>query len=76
MTILERHGVKRIEAINNKFDHNYHQAILEVEKDNCDEGIVVQEIQSGFTMHDRLLRPSMVGVSKKSENKKKNQKKE
>ena len=76
MTILERHGVERIEAINNKFDHNYHQAILEVEKDNCDEGIVVQEIQSGFTMHDRLLRPSMVGVSKKSENKKKNQKKE
>ena len=75
MTILERHGVKRIEAINNKFDHNYHQAMLEVEKDNCEEGIVVQEIQSGFTMYDRLLRPSMVGVSKKPENKKKNQKK-
>ena len=73
MTILERHGVKRIEAINNKFDHNYHQAILEIEKENCEEGIVVQEMQSGFTMHDRLLRPSMVGVSKKSENKKKNQ---
>ena len=71
MTILERHGVKRIEAINNKFDHNYHQAILEVEKDNCEEGIVIQEMQSGFIMHDRLLRPSMVGVSKKSENKKK-----
>ena len=76
MTILERQGGERIEAINNKFDHNYHQAILEVEKDNCDEGIVVQEIQSGFTMYDRLLRPSMVGVSKKSENKKKNQKKD
>ena len=76
MTILERHGVERIEAINNKFDHNYHQAMLEVEKDNCEEGIVVQEIQSGFTMHGRLLRPSMVGVSKKSENKKKNIKKD
>ena len=73
MTILERHGVKKIEAINNKFDHNYHQAILEIEKENCEEGIVVQEMQSGFTMHDRLLRPSMVGVSKKSKNKKKNQ---
>ena len=73
MTILERHGVKKIEAINNKFDHNYHQAILEIEKENCEEGIVVQEMQSGFIMHDRLLRPSMVGVSKKSENKKKNQ---
>ncbi|SVC88824.1 uncharacterized protein METZ01_LOCUS341678, partial [marine metagenome] len=76
MTILERHGVERIEAINNKFDHNYHQAMLEVEKDNCEEGIVVQEIQSGFTMHGRLLRPSMVGVSKKSENTKKNIKKD
>ena len=76
MTILERHGVERIEAINNKFDHNYHQAMLEVEKDNCEEGIVVQEIQSGFTMYGRLLRPSMVGVSKKSENKKKNIKKD
>ena len=74
MIILERHGVEKIEAINNKFDHNYHQAMLEVEKDNCDEGIVVQEIQSGFTMHDRLLRPSMVGVSKKPENKKKKSK--
>ena len=76
MTILERHGVERIEAINNKFDHNYHQAMLEVEKDNCEEGIVVQEIQSGFTMYDRLLRPSMVGVSKKPGNKKKNQTKD
>ena len=76
MIILERHGVERIEAINNKFDHNYHQAMLEVEKDNCEEGIVVQEIQSGFTMHGRLLRPSMVGVSKKSENKKINLKKD
>ena len=47
-----------------------------IEKDDCDEGIVVQEIQSGFTMYDRLLRPSMVGVSKKPENKKKNQKKD
>ena len=50
MTILEKHGVVKIEAINNRFDHNYHQAMLEVEKDNCEEGIVVQEIQSGFTI--------------------------
>ena len=50
--------------------------MLEVEKDNCEEGIVVQEIQSGFTMYGRLLRPTMVGVSKKSENKKKNIKKD
>ena len=71
MTILERHGVKKIDAINTKFDHNYHQAMLEVETDEFNEGYVVQEIQSGFTLHDRLLRPSMVGVSKKPNNKKK-----
>ena len=73
--ILEKHGVKKIESINKKFDHNYHQAMLEVETDEFNEGYVVQEIQSGFTMHDRLLRPSMVGVSKKPENKKKEPKK-
>ena len=72
--ILEKHGVKKIEALNNKFDHNFHQAMLEVESDKHDAGTVVQEIQTGFTMHDRLLRPSMVGVSKTTENKKKNKK--
>ena len=75
VTILEKHGVKKIESINKKFDYNYHQAMLEVETDEFNEGYVVQEIQSGFTMHDRLLRPSMVGVSKKPENKKKEPKK-
>jgi molecular chaperone GrpE len=75
VTILEKHGVKKIESINKKFDHNYHQAMLEVETDEFNEGYVVQEIQSGFTLHDRLLRPSMVGVSKKPENKKKDPKK-
>ena len=76
MTILEKHGVEKIEAMNKKFDHNYHQAMLEIETDNCEQGIVVQEIQSGFMMHDRLLRPSMVGVSKKTEIRKKSKKKE
>jgi len=71
VTILEKHGVKKIESINKKFDHNFHQAMLEVETDEFNEGYVVQEIQSGFIMHDRLLRPSMVGVSKKPNNKKK-----
>jgi len=75
VTILEKHGVKKIESINQKFDHNYHQAMLEVETDEFNEGYVVQEIQSGFTMYDRLLRPSMVGVSKKPDNKKKEPKK-
>ena len=65
-TILERNGVKKIDSINKKFDHNYHQAMMEIEKEDVAEGIVVQEIQPGYTMHDRLLRPAMVGVSKKS----------
>ena len=73
--ILEKHGVKKIESINKKFDHNYHQAMLEVETDEFNAGYVVKEIQSGFTMHDKLLRPSMVSVSKKPENKKKELKK-
>ena len=52
--------------MHNKFDHNYHQAILEVETKEHEQGIVVQEIQSGITMHARLLRPAMGGGSKKS----------
>ena len=76
VTILEKHGVKKIESINKKFDHNYHQAMLEVETDEFNEGYVVKEIQSGFTMHDRLLRPSMVGVSKKPKIEKKDLKKD
>ncbi len=64
--ILEKHGINQIDALNKKFDHNLHQAMLEIETDE-EEGIVVQEIQSGYTMHERLLRPSMVGVSKKTQ---------
>ena len=62
---LEKHGVKKIETLNQKFDHNFHQAMMEVENNDVEEGSVVQEIQSGYTMHDRLLRAAMVGVSKK-----------
>tara|TARA_Y100000768_G_scaffold351092_1_gene301745 strand:+ start:39 stop:698 length:660 start_codon:yes stop_codon:yes gene_type:complete len=63
---LEKHGVKKIETLNQKFDHNFHQAMMEVENNDVDEGTVVQEVQSGYTMHDRLLRAAMVGVSKQS----------
>ncbi len=66
--ILERHGVKKIETIDKKFDHNFHQAMMEIEREDVDEGTVVQEVQSGYIMHDRLLRAAMVGVSKKSTN--------
>ncbi len=67
---LEKHGVKKIESINKKFDHNFHQAMMEIENSEVDEGTVVQEVQSGYTMHDRLLRAAMVGVSKKTTSKK------
>lgn len=75
-TILEKNGVKKIDSINKKFDHNYHQAMMEIEKEDVGEGTVVQEIQPGYIMHDRLLRPAMVGVSKKSSTKKLNNIKE
>ena len=66
-SIIERHGVKKIKALNTKFDHNFHQAMIEIEDDDVAEGTVIQEMQSGYTMYDRLLRPSMVGVSKKAD---------
>ena len=74
ITIFEKHGIEKIDSIEKKFDHNIHQAMFEVETEEHEPGIVVQEVQSGFMMHDRLLRPSMVGVSKKPENKKKEEK--
>ena len=63
---LEKNGVKKIDTLKKKFDPNLHQAMMEIENNDIDEGIVVQEIQTGYMMHDRLLRPAMVGVSKKS----------
>ena len=68
-TALEKNNVTKIDTINKKFDPNLHQAMMEVENDDLEEGIVVQEIQSGYIMHDRLLRPAMVGISKKSQQK-------
>ena len=64
-SILEKNGIKKIKALNQRFDHNFHQAMMEIESEEVEEGIVIQEIQSGYNMHDRLLRPSMVGVAKK-----------
>jgi len=69
--ILEKHGIKKIDALNQRFDHNLHQAMMEIESEKVEEGLVIQEIQSGYTMHDRLLRPSMVSVAKKPEKDKK-----
>ena len=75
-TILEKYGVKKIEALNKKFDHNYHQAVVEIENDETEVGTVINEMQCGYTMHDKLLRPSMVGVSKKTEKNDKNTEKD
>ena len=63
--VLEKYGVKKIKALDKKFDHNLHQAMVEIDNDEVEPGTVVQEMQSGYIMHDRLLRPSMVGLSKK-----------
>ena len=65
-TVLEKNGITKIDTLNKKFDPNLHQAMMEVENNDLDEGIIVQEIQTGYLMHDRLLRPAMVGVSKKT----------
>ena len=66
-TALEKNGITKIDSLNKKFDPNLHQAMMEIENNDLDEGVVVQEIQTGYMMHDRLLRPAMVGVSKKSQ---------
>ena len=60
-------GIKKVESINQKFDHNLHQAMMEIEKDEIEPGTIVQEILPGYTLHDRLLRPAMVGVSKNTQ---------
>ena len=66
-TALEKNGITKIDSLDKKFDPNLHQAMMEIENDDLDEGVVVQEIQTGYMMHDRLLRPAMVGVSKKTQ---------
>ena len=67
LSTFEKIGIKKIESLNEKFDHNLHQAMMEIEKNDCEPGTIVQELIPGYTLHDRLLRPAMVGVSKKSQ---------
>ena len=70
VSIFKKNGIEPIECINKKFDPNFHQAMLEVENNTKEPGTVIQEIQKGYMMKDRLLRPSLVGVAKKIEEKK------
>ena len=65
LTIFKKNNIKPVKSIGQKLDPNFHQAMLEIEDDSKEPGTIVQEIQKGFLMKDRLLRPSLVGVSKK-----------
>ena len=69
MSIFNKNNIKVIECINQKLDPNFHQAMMEIEDSHKEPGTIIQEIQKGFTIKDRLLRPSLVGVSKKVQNK-------
>ena len=66
ISIFEKNNIKPIESLNKKLDPNFHQAMIEIEDDTKEPGTIIQEIQKGFTIKDRLLRPSLVGVSKKT----------
>ena len=69
VSIFKNNGIEAIECIDKKFDPNFHQAMLEVENNTKVPGTVIQEIQKGYMMKDRLLRPSLVGITKKIEKK-------
>ena len=76
ISIFTKNNIKPIESLNKKLDPNFHQAMMEIEDDQNEPGTIIKEIQKGFTIKDRLLRPSLVGVSKKKENKENESKKD
>jgi molecular chaperone GrpE len=69
VSILSKNGITPLDSIGKKLDPNFHQAMMEIDDDQKEPGTIIQEIQKGFMMKDRLLRPSLVGVSKKTEHK-------
>ena len=69
ISIFTKNNIKPIDSINKKLDPNFHQAMMEIEDDAKEPGTIIQEIQKGFMIKDRLLRPSLVAVSKKTEKK-------
>ena len=76
ISIFKKNNIEEIVAVNKKLDPNLHQAMMEIEDENKESGTIVQEIQKGYVMKDRLLRPSLVAVSKKPEkNEEKNEEK-
>ena len=66
ISIFKKNGIEALECINKKFDPNFHQAMLEIENSTKEPGTIIQEIQRGYMMKNRLLRPSLVGVAKKT----------
>jgi molecular chaperone GrpE len=64
LSVFERHGLHRIDPKGERFDHNFHQAVFEAERPDAPAGTVVEVLQPGYVLHDRLLRPAMVGVAK------------
>jgi molecular chaperone GrpE len=65
--VFQRHGITRVEALGHKLDPHRHQAMLEVPSDDAEPGTIVEELQSGYMIKERLLRPALVGVAKKAE---------
>jgi molecular chaperone GrpE len=64
LSVIEKHGITQINPVGEKFDYNQHQAMFELPTDEHEPGMVVEVVQHGYMLHDRLLRPAMVGVSK------------
>ena len=69
ISIFNKNDIKQIDSLNKKLDPNFHQAMMEIEDDTKEPGTIIQEIQKGFTIKDRLLRPALVGVAKKTQEK-------
>ena len=78
ISIFEKNGIKKIDAKGKKFDPNFHQAMTEIEDNSSESGIIIQEIQPGYMLNERLLRPALVGIAKKknSKNEEKSEKKD
>ena len=64
LSVIEKHGIKQVNPVGEKFDYNLHQAMFEMPTDEVEPGMVVEVVQHGYVLHDRLLRPALVGVSK------------
>jgi molecular chaperone GrpE len=63
LSVFEKHGIRRIDPLGEKFDHHFHQAVAQIETPDAEPGTIVQVLAAGYVIHDRLLRPAMVGVA-------------